>query len=211
MRQFADRHEAGRALAALLDDYRGSDAVALGLPRGGVPVAAEVAKALDLPLDVLLVRKLGVPFQPELAMGAVGEGQVVVWNEDLVARLRLDDRTCDAALARERAEIDERAARYRPHQTSVRLRGRTALVIDDGIATGATTRAAVAVAREAGARKVVVATPVVSGRTFRELVDEVDDVQAVLVTDNFSSVGGFYRDFTPTSEREVVRLLRRGA
>ncbi|WP_275895912.1 phosphoribosyltransferase, partial [Amycolatopsis ruanii] len=147
---FTDRRDAGRRLAARLDRWRGSDAVVLGLPRGGVPVASEVARALGAPLDVVLVRKLGLPFQPELALGAIGEGGLRVVDPDLVRRFGISAAELAPVEAAERSELDRRAARFRSGRAPVPLAGRTAIVVDDGVATGASARVAVAAARAAG-------------------------------------------------------------
>jgi predicted phosphoribosyltransferase len=241
---FADRREAGRRLGALLAAGRWAAReparVVLGLPRGGVPVAAEVAAALsagepagvppdervvpvdvpvdvpvEVPLDVLLVRKLGTPGQPELAMGAIGEDGVVVANPWVRARGLVDSAGWDAVLRRERAALADRAARYRSVRPAVPLLGRTAVVVDDGIATGATARAACAVARARGAAAVVLATPVIARSTARELRDAdppvADDVVAVLRPEGFGGVGQFYRDFSATTDREVLEILREAA
>jgi putative phosphoribosyl transferase len=157
---FQDRRDAGRRLGGRLRHLRGEDMVVLGLPRGGVPVAFEVARALKAPLDLLLVRKLGVPFQRELAMGAVGEGGITVYNEDVLRAAGISPDEVEAARSREMSELSRRADRYRAGQSPVDLTDRVAVIIDDGIATGATARAACLVARARGARRVVLAAPV---------------------------------------------------
>lgn len=231
MDSFADRRDAGRRLGAVLAAGRWGapelSGVVLGLPRGGVPVAAEVAAALSaaagpgapapvrVPLDVLLVRKLGTPGQPELAMGAIGEDDVVVVNAWVRARGLVDPAGWDAVLHRERAELAQRVGRYRSVRPAVPLAGRTALVVDDGIATGATARAACAVARARRAARVVLATPVIARTTARELRDSdppvADDVVAVLCPEDFGGVGQFYRDFSATTDRQVLEILRAAA
>jgi putative phosphoribosyl transferase len=185
--------------------------VVLGLPRGGVPVAAEVARAIGAPLDVVLVRKLGLPQRPELAMGAVGEGGVVVVNDDVVQLGRVDAATFDEVVRRERAELEQRARRFRGERSRAPLEGRTAIVVDDGIATGATARAACAVARAHGAARVVLAAPVGSPQSVREIAPEVDEVVCLETPQRFAAVGQAYQDFRPTSDEEVVDLLRRAA
>ncbi len=203
---FEDRVDAGRRLADRLGHLRGGDVVVLGLPRGGVPVAAEVAAALGAPLDVLVVRKLGVPFQPELAMGAIGEEGTRVLDETLVARLRVDPETLREVEERERAVLTGRVARLRAGHKAVPLAGRTAVVVDDGVATGATARAACLVARQRGAARVVLAVPVAPA----EQVDGfpgADEVVTVLAPADLVAVGQFYRHFDATSEDAVVRLL----
>src|SRR5713226_5068289 len=157
---FRDRREAGQRLAELLASLRALSPLVLGLPRGGVPVAFEVARTLDAPLDILVVRKLGVPFQPELGMGAVGEDGVRVLNAEVVREAGVTDAQLAAIEARERAEVDQRAARLRGGRPAIPLTGRTVIIVDDGLATGATARAAIRVARARGAAQVVLAVPV---------------------------------------------------
>lgn len=204
---FADRADAGRRLAAKLSAFARSDAVVLGLPRGGVPVAYEVARALDLPLDVILVRKLGVPFQPELAMGAIGEDGVRVINARIVELTGVRPAQLDEAQAREERELERRARRFRGDRPRRDIAGHTAMIIDDGIATGSTVRAACAVARAHGARRVVVATPVAPPETVTALREDADEVIALDTPARFAAIGQFYRDFAQTSDDEVVRLL----
>ena len=165
--RFRDRRDAGRRLAVRLGHLRGENVLVLGLPRGGVPVAAEVARVLDAPLDVIVVRKLGVPFQPELAMGAVGEGSAVVVNERVVRQAHVSEAEFAEAERRERAEVERRALQFRGDRPRLALEGRTALVVDDGIATGSTARAACQVARAQGAARMVLAAPVCSPDTAR--------------------------------------------
>ncbi len=206
MLPFRDRAGAGAALARLLRERDLHDVVVLGLPRGGVPVAAVVADALGAPLDVVVVRKLGVPAQPELAMGAVGEGGVVVLDERVLRRAGVDAAQLEQVLARERAEVDRRLGRLRPDRPRVPLDDRTAVVVDDGLATGSTARAACAVLRAAGTARVVLAVPVApAGLAF----EDADELVVVRSPEPFGSVGRWYEDFTPTSEQEVVDLLRR--
>jgi len=204
---FHDRPEAGRALADLLERWRGHDAVVLGLPRGGVPVAREVATALDLPLDVLVVRKLGVPYQPELAMGAIGEGGVRVINPAVMAGSHATPDDLAAVEARERAELERRLRRCRAVRDREPLDGRTAIVVDDGLATGATAAAACAVARAHGAVHVVLAAPVASRAALARLSTDADEVVVVAAPEGFQAVGQFYDDFGQTSDDEVCRLL----
>ena len=206
MIRLADRVEAGRRLAERLESFRGDDVVVLGLPRGGVPVAAEVARALGAPLDVIVVRKLGVPFQPELAMGAIGEGGVRVLDDEVLRLARIDDRDLHEVEARERAELEARVERFRRGRPRLDLTGRTALIVDDGIATGSTARAACRVARELGAARVVMATPVAAPDTVARFRD-ADEVVSLSTPAGFSAVGQFYRDFTATSDETVVELL----
>ncbi|GAA2166023.1 putative phosphoribosyl transferase [Humibacillus xanthopallidus] len=205
---FEDRVDAGTRLARELETLRGQDVVVLGLPRGGVPVASVVAEALDAPLDVIVVRKLGVPFQPELAMGAIGEGGVRVLDRNLVMRARVTDEEIEDVERRERAVLDARVDRLRRGRPRVDLHGRVAVVVDDGIATGATARVACQVARRLGAARVVLAVPVAPAHTAAHL-PEADDVVCVSAPEHFRAVGAHYVDFSPTSDDEVVALLDR--
>ena len=205
---FRDRSDAGRKLAELLRPLADHDVVVLALPRGGLPVAAEVASALGAPLDVVVVRKLGVPRQPELAMGAVGEDGVVVWNDDVRRVARVSDAEANDVLDRESAEVARRAVWMRGQgEHRVPVGGRTAIVIDDGIATGSTMTAACRIVRAHGAARIVVAVPVVAADVVTTLRREADDVVAVSTPSRLSSVGGWYDDFTQVSDDEVRRLL----
>jgi putative phosphoribosyl transferase len=206
---FRDRREAGQRLAELLASLRALSPLVLGLPRGGVPVAFEVARALDAPLDILVVRKLGVPFQPELGMGAVGEDGVRVLNAEVVREAGVTDAQLAAIEARERAEVDQRAARLRGGRPAILLTGRTVIIVDDGLATGATARAAIRVARARGAAQVVLAVPVAPPDTVVALRREADEVVCVETPEPFFAIGGWYADFSPTSDQEVVDLLSR--
>ncbi len=207
MARFRDRREAGRRLAAALAHLRAERPAVLGLPRGGVPVAAEVAAALDAPLDVILVRKLGVPYQPELAMGAIGEDGVRVLNRDLIARAGITDTEIARVEAAERAELERRARRFRGDRPALPLEGRTVVIVDDGLATGATARAAVQVARAHGARRVVLAVPVAPPDTVAALSADADEVVAVVRPTPFYAIGQFYDDFAQTSDEEVIATL----
>ncbi|MGY1688580.1 phosphoribosyltransferase family protein [Geodermatophilus sp. SYSU D01105] len=204
---FLDRRDAGRRLARLLAPLRGSDVVVLGLPRGGVPVAAEVARALGASLDVVVVRKLGVPVQPELAMGAVGEGGVTVVDARVLALAGVGPADLARVEERERAELDRRARAFRGDRPRVPLAGRTAVVVDDGIATGSTARAACAVVRAQGAARVVLAAPVCARDGAGALAAEVDELVCLETPRRFAAVGQFYDDFRPTEDAEVVQLL----
>jgi putative phosphoribosyl transferase len=208
---FSDRVAAGQELASLLVHLRGQPVVVLGLPRGGVPVAAEVARALDAPLDVIVVRKLGVPFQPELAMGAVGEDGVRVIDPDVVRMARVSSAELAAIEARERAEVDRRARRYRAGRARVPLTGKVAVIIDDGIATGATAKAACQVARALGAARVVLATPVAPPDWQRRIGADADEMVSVATPTPFFAIGQFYNDFSQTSDETVVACLTRQA
>ena len=206
---FRDRADAGQQLAAHLGHLRGPDTVVLGLPRGGVPVAAEVARALDAPLDVVVVRKLGVPYRPELAMGALGEGGVVVRLEEVVRLAGVAEAAFADVERRENAELDRRLRHLRSVRPRVPLEGRAVVVVDDGIATGSTARAACAVVRAQGAASVVLASPVCAPDAAAALAEEVDEVVCVATPSRFGSVGRHYTDFRPTTDDEVVDLLRR--
>jgi putative phosphoribosyl transferase len=187
---------------------RGEDVVVLALPRGGVPVAAEVARALDAPLDVIVVRKLGVPVQPELGMGAIGEGDVRIINPEVVAITHVTDAEIAAVERRERVELVRRARRFRGDRPRTPLAGRTAIIIDDGIATGSTARAACQVARAQGAARVVLAVPVAPPSACTALTADADEVICLETPGHFLAIGEWYQDFSQTSDREVVSLLQ---
>jgi putative phosphoribosyl transferase len=204
---FRDRRDAGRRLAARLQRFERRRPVVLGLARGGVPVADEVARRLDAPLDVLVVRKLGCPWQPELGVGAIGEGGIQVLNHELLAELRLRPEDLGSVVAREEAELDRRVLRYRGGRAPVDLQDRTVIVVDDGIATGATTRAAIDVVRQRGASHVVIAVPVASPQAIRQLRPEADEVECLESPEAFLAVGQFYRDFAQISDAEVAAAL----
>ncbi len=210
--RFRDRAEAGRHLAQTVRRAGvGEDVAVLGLPRGGVPVAYEVADVLGAPLDVVVVRKLGVPFQPELAMGAIGEGGIRVENRDVLRAAALSELDVEAVEHRERAELERRAHEYRGGRDRLDLRGRCAVIVDDGIATGSSARAAARVVRAHGASRVVLAAPVASRLALAELSDVADDVLCVEAPEPFYAVGEWYRDFSQTSDAEVVDLLGRSS
>jgi putative phosphoribosyl transferase len=209
---FRDRVEAGRRLAQrLAPDLQGQQVVVLGLPRGGVPVAFEVARLLGAPLDVIVVRKLGVPYQPELAMGAVGEGGVLVTNDQVLRTTGVGPEELAAVEARERREVDRRAVRFRSGRSAVPLAGKVAVIVDDGVATGATARAACQVARAQGASRVVLAVPVAAADSARALRQEADEVVCVQEPERLFAVGEWYQDFAQTSDEEVNRLLHEAA
>ncbi len=208
---FTDRADAGRRLATKLAFLRGGEVVVLGLPRGGVPVAFEVAELLDAPLDVIVVRKLGVPAQPELAMGAVGEGEVRFINDAVVRTSRVSPEDLAAAERRERRELERQARRLRAGRARVDLGGRIAVVVDDGIATGSTARAACEVARGLGAARVILAAPVGSPGCASALAGSCDGVHCLRAPLSFSSVGEWYADFRPVPDAEVADLLERAA
>ena len=211
MRLFLDRRDAGRQLAARLCHLRDEHPVVVGLPRGGVPVAFEVARELDAPLDVIVVRKLGVPHQPEFGMGAIGEDDVRVLNEDIVRLAGVSPVEVAAVEARERVEVRRRADLYRGGRPMIPLAGQTVIVVDDGIATGGTARAALEVARAHGARRVVLAVPVAPSEALAQMRDVADEVVAIETPTPFLSVGQWYAQFTQTPDDEVIRLLRSAA
>ena len=208
---FADREDAGRRLAARLGHLRGEPVVVLGLPRGGVPVAFQLARALGAPLDVIVVRKLGVPFQPELAMGAVGEGGVRVINRQVVDDARVPEEELAAVQAREQAAVDARAARYRARWPRQPLSGRVAVVVDDGIATGSTARAACQIARAHGAARVVLAVPVAPPGWQATIGGDADELVCVSTPPGFFAIGQFYASFAQVSDDEVMACLERAA
>lgn len=205
--RFTDRRDAGRRLAEALLGYSGQDPVVVGLPRGGVVVAAEVASRLHCPLDVIVVRKLGVPWQPEVAMGAIGEGGVRVVDRRIIAQTGVTDRQMAEVEQSERAELAARVKRFRQGREMVPLQGRTVIVVDDGIATGSTARAACAVAREHGAASIVLAVPVGPRGIERSFAGVADEVVCLTTPSPFYAVGQAYRDFTQTSDTEVSRIL----
>jgi len=207
-RAYRDRADAGQVLAAELGRYAGRDDVAvLGLPRGGVPVAAKVAAALGAPLDVLLVRKLGVPGHAELAMGAIAPGGVRVLNPTVVGSLGISDEVVEEVARQEEAELARRQALYRGDRPPPELAGRVVIVVDDGLATGATMRAAVSAVRATGPARVVVAVPVGARRTCRELAEVADEVVCARMPASFLAVGQWYADFSPTTDEEIRGLL----
>jgi predicted phosphoribosyltransferase len=206
---FNDRREAGRKLAEALRHYRGKDAVVLALPRGGVPVAAEVAAALDAPLDLLLVRKVGVPWQPELAMGAVidGAAPITVRNEDIIGLANVTEGDFDAAAQRELAEIERRRKKYIGERPRPAIKDHVAIIIDDGIATGATVRAAIRGLKRKGPEKVVLAVPVAPPSTVETLREEVDELICLEAPEMFRAISLYYRSFEQVNDAEVMRIL----
>ncbi|HVM03051.1 MAG TPA: phosphoribosyltransferase family protein [Acidimicrobiales bacterium] len=208
---FANREDAGRRLAAELDHLRDADVVVVGLPRGGVPVGLEVARHLGAPLDVIVVRKLGVPFQPELGMGAIGEGVVRVVNEEVIRAAGVGDGALADVERHERAELERRARQFRGDRPMVPLAGRTVVVVDDGIATGSTARAACQVARAHGATRVVLAVPVAPPGWTARFAGDADELVSVATPQPFHAIGQWYRDFSQTSDAEVLACLERAA
>ena len=205
---FRDRSEAGKRLAAQLTAYADrADVLVLALPRGGVPVAFEVAAALRAPLDVFLVRKLGVPGHEELAMGAIATGGVRVLNEDAVDYLRIPGAVIDAVAADEIRELERRERAYRGDRPAPDVRAKTVILVDDGLATGSTMRAAAAALRQQQPARIVVAVPVAAPPTCDELSTEVDDIVCALTPEPFQAVGLWYQDFSQTSDEEVRELL----
>lgn len=209
---FRDRTDAGRRLAEELADYAGRrDVLVLALPRGGVPVAYEVARALGAPLDVFLVRKLGVPGHEELAMGAIATGGVRVVNQSVVESLHIPGAVIDAVAADEQHELERRERAYRDDRPAPEVRGRTAILVDDGLATGSTMRAAAAALRKQGPASIVVAVPVSSPETCDEFRGEVDEIVCAVTPRPFRGVGMWYEDFSQTTDEEVRELLARAA
>lgn len=209
---FHDRADAGRQLAEKLLNYAGrNDVQVLALPRGGVPVAYEVAKRLGAPLDVFIVRKLGLPGYAELAMGAIASGGTYVLNPDVVRALPNAESMIESVIAKESAEIERRERTYRGDRPAPELRNRIVILVDDGLATGATMRAAVEALRQSGATRIVVAVPVGPPETCRELEALVDEAVCAIAPEFFHGVGQFYEDFSQTSDDEVRELLARAA
>ena len=205
---FRDRADAGRHLLSRLGAYQGrSDVVVLGLPRGGIPVGYEVARGLGAPLDVFVVRKLGVPGQEELAMGAIATGGVRVVNRDVVDALHIAPDVLDRAAEAERRELERRERSYRGDRPEPRVEGRTVILVDDGLATGSTMRAAVQALRQQRPARIVVAVPVAASATCEELRREVEDVVCFATPEPFMAVGRFYDDFSQTTDEEVHDLL----
>jgi predicted phosphoribosyltransferase len=211
-RSFANRTEAGRQLAEKLESYAGrDDVIVLGLPRGGVPVAYEVAKRLRTPLDVFIVRKLGVPGFEELAAGAIASGDVRVLNEDVVRAIPYAHEAIEAVTAKETTELERREQIYREGRPPPELRDRIVILVDDGLATGATMRAAVKALRQRGTAKIVVAVPVGPPDTCREFAEEADEIICLSAPHFFQAVGQYYEDFSQTSDEDVRELLSQAA
>jgi putative phosphoribosyl transferase len=210
--RFRDRYHAGRRLAAALAPYAGRpNLLVLALPRGGVPVGYEVARALNAPLDVMLVRKLGVPGHEELAMGAIASGGVRVLSDDIVDALGIPDRMIATVAANEEHELARREKAYRDDRPAPAVRGKTVILVDDGLATGSTMRAAAAAIQAQHPERLVIAVPVAPQQTCESLLRDADDVVCATIPEPFFAVGNWYDDFTQTTDTEVRELLRRAA
>lgn len=208
-KSFRNRTQAGQLLAQKLTAYANCpDVIVLGLPRGGIPVAFEVAKALQVPLDICLVRKLGVPEQPELAMGAIGMGDVTVLNEEVVQELGIDEAAIAHVTAQEQQELERRDQTYRGNRLLPQIKQRTVILVDDGIATGATLRAAIATLRQQQPDKIIVAVPIAPPTVCQALKAEVDEVVCFIAPEDLNSISHWYEDFSQTSDEEVCHLLR---
>ena len=205
--RFRDRADAGRRLAVLLEEYRAESPVVLGLPRGGVPVAYEVARFLGAPLDVLVVRKVGVPWHPELGAGAVAEGGCLHLSPDVLAAVGLTEQDLAATIHEKRKDVEARVRRFRGGGARAELRGRTVILVDDGIATGGTMRVALQAIKAAAPRKIVLAVPVASPEVLESLADDVDRIVCPLVPADLYAIGLWYEDFRQVADDEVARLL----
>jgi len=209
---FSDRSEAGERLAGRLAAYRDrEDTVVLGLPRGGVVPAFEIAKALHLPLDVIIVRKIGYPGSPEFAIGAVSESGMVILNRSIITAYRVDDEYIEKEIGLKKEEIFRRAALYRKGKGMIDIRDRTVIVVDDGVATGASIKASIKAVRQQGPERLVLALPVAPPSTAHELEEMADEFICLEVHEDFGAVGNFYEDFSQVSDEEVVDLLQRAA
>ncbi len=209
---YADRREAGRVLARELASYRRrKDVLVLALPRGGVPVAFEIAAALQAPLDVMVVRKLGYPGQEELAMGAIASGGGIVYNEELLSQVNIPESTIEEVVRRERVELARREKLYRDDRPPIDVRGKTLILVDDGLATGSTMLAAVEAVRQQSPSRIIVAAPVAPPETIEMFHSVVDEIVCPATPSRFGGVGKWYRNFTQTSDEEVRQLLQRAA
>jgi predicted phosphoribosyltransferase len=210
MRRFRDRAEAGRVLAERLQEYAGrDDVVVLALPRGGVPVGFEVARELGVPLDVFLVRKLGVPGREELAFGAIASGGVAVLNDEVVRALGIGDETIAGVARKEQTELERREEAYRGTRAPPDVAGKVVILVDDGLATGASMRAAVRALRQLAPERLVVAVPTAARQTCADLEPEVDQVVCATMPEPFFAVGMWYEDFSETTDEDVRELLER--
>jgi len=206
--QFRDRTEAGQFLATELTSYSDRpDVLVLALPRGGVPVGAEVARKLNVPLDVFVVRKLGLPGHPELAMGAIATGGVRVLNGEVIDSLRIPESVIDAVAAQEQQELERRERAYRDELPPPDVQGKTIILVDDGIATGSTMIAAIAALRQLDAGRIIVAAPVIARSTFYQIHNAADEVATLIAPEAFYGVGQWYEDFSQTTDDEVSQLL----
>ncbi len=205
--RFSNRTEAGRALAARLGHLSGENVIVLALPRGGVPVGAEIARALHVPLDVFNVRKLGVPWHDELAMGAIAAGGVRVLNEDVIAGAGVAVEDLDRVTAEQQIELERRERLYRDGRAAPNVSGKTVILVDDGIATGASARAAISVIRSQNPRRLILAVPVIQESVARELARDVDEVVAVLMPADLFAIGAWYVDFAQLSDDDVRDAL----
>ena len=209
--RFKDRTDAGRQLAALVGHLRGLNTIVLALPRGGLPVAYEVAHVLEAPLDILNIRKLGVPWHEELAMGAIGTGDVRVLNNDVIMAAGVTTRMLEEATNEQRLELDRRERLYRSGKPAPELRGRTVIIVDDGIATGATVRAAIGVVRAQQPARIVLAVPVAQASVAKELRENVDELVCVITPGDLYGIGAWYDHFPQVSDEEVRAFLTRAA
>lgn len=206
--QFANRNQAGQELAAVLEKYRGQDLIIMGIPRGGLVVAAVIAEILDAPMDIIVPRKIGSPFNPEVAIGAVTQDGTLLKDERVIDLLGLSEEKIKKAADTVRREISRREAIYRNNRPAPDLRGKIVIIVDDGIATGFTVKAALKSVRKYCPKKLVLAVPVAPPETVEELQDSVDDLVCLYSPTEFRSVGEFYQDFNQTTDKEVIDLLK---
>lgn len=205
---FQDRYSAGRLLADQLIDYKNDpNIIVLALPRGGVPVAYEVAKKLNLSLDIFVVRKLGMPFQEELAMGAIASGNILFFNDDIIAQLPVNKEDIKSVIEKEKAELERREKKYRQGHALTTISGKKIILIDDGIATGASIHSAIIALKKLSAREIIIAIPVAPESTLSQLMPIVDKIVCLHPASIFNGVGQFYNDFSQTTDEEVINLL----
>lgn len=210
MKRFVDRHEAGKLLAEELKNYtKNQNVIILALPRGGVPVAYEIATALSVPLDIFVVRKLGVPGHEELAMGAIATGDVTVFNNDILHTMAISQNSIESVIGMEKKELARREKAYRGNRPPLTLSGKIIILVDDGIATGATMRAAIKALRQQHPSNIIVAVPVAARETYDEIKTWVDKMICLLKPENFYAVGVWYENFPQTSDEEVFELLKK--
>jgi putative phosphoribosyl transferase len=207
---FQNRQQAGQKLAKNLQQYKSKNPIILGIPRGGVVVAHEVAKALQAPLDVIVARKIGAPLQPEFAIGAIAPGGISVFNQESVRYFSLNKQDLNVLVSREQQEMERRIELYRAGRKKLDLKNQTVIVIDDGLATGLTALAAVRSVKKAGAKEIILAVPVAAADTIRKMQPEVDKIICLTASEDFGAVSRFYADFPQTSDEEVIGLLSRG-